>query len=114
VRSEYFIAGTTFPAPIFGESFTRYVQADTPEDALRITVASYGKLGVYSARAFPSADGYHKKQPPLAEWLSNRAQAERKAGTRMFIEWSANGRNCVMRLAGQVVTIRDAKQGAIS
>ena len=76
--AEFFIHGETFAAPFVPEPFDRYMEAETPEEALTKLAAQYaGQVGwhVYAMGCWASADDYHKEQAPRAKWLCNKGIA---------------------------------------
>lgn len=103
---EFFIHYVTFPAPFFGEQGQVYQEADTAQEALEIAAE-----GMYRAEAYENADALHKKQEPLARYMSNRALAESKATTLMFMGW--DGDACVLELDGVVTRVENARQGVL-
>ena len=103
---EFFINYVTFPAPFFGERGQEYQEADTAREALEIAAK-----GMYRAEAYENADAFHKKQEPLARYMSNRALAESKAGTLVFLGWE--GKSCVLEIDGVVTRVKNARQGTV-
>lgn len=77
---EFFITARSFAAPFFSDTSETYVDAETPKEALEVFAESYGHpFGLYAAEAWASADDYYKRQPFLAQWLSNKAQTVERA-----------------------------------
>ena len=70
---EYFIVARTFAAPFFSETIETFVTAESPEEAVVSFVDSepYGKVGIYAANVYASADAYHKGKDHLCQWLCN-------------------------------------------
>jgi hypothetical protein len=70
---EYFIDANSYAAPFVSDNSTKYVEADTPQEALEKFAADYKHpAGLYVAFAYESADDMHKGKYPLARWLSNK------------------------------------------
>jgi len=73
---EYFVVTNSFAAPFISDQGTRFVEAHNPNAALRRVAKEYKHpAGLYAADCYESADAYHKNEPRLARWLSNKAQA---------------------------------------
>lgn len=71
--TEYFIHAESRPAPLVPDDWTEYVEAETPEKALLAVAARCRHCaGLDTAAAYPSADAFHKEQPPLAQWKARR------------------------------------------
>lgn len=78
--TEFFIYARSFAAPFFSDTSEKYVEAETPQEALEKFAADYGHpAGLYAAEAWASADDFHKGKPFLAQWLSNHEIAKREA-----------------------------------
>jgi hypothetical protein len=94
---EYFIVAQTRPAPLISDEITAYETAHTPADALTYYVEEHSfPIGIWSAKAWRSADDYHKKQPPLAEWQAYELQ--RYTASRRAEEFPLGG--CVVETVG--------------
>jgi hypothetical protein len=73
---EYFIRANSFAAPFFSDTSEEFVKAPSAQKALDYFVANYKHpCGLYAARAYASADLYHKNpQDFIAEYLSQEAE----------------------------------------
>lgn len=72
---EFFVVANSFAAPFVSDTSTRFVTAESPQAALEKFAGEYShKCGLYAAECYESADAYHKRERPLAKWLSNRAR----------------------------------------
>ena len=83
---EYFIYANSFAAPFFSDSSTSFVEAETPEAALKKFAADYKHpCGLYAASAYESADAYHKHEDSLAQWVSNLLNLYKAYRERIYI-----------------------------
>lgn len=111
--AEFFIVANSFAAPFCSDQDTSYIDARTPEGALIGFAESYKHpFGLYAAMCYASADAWHKKERPLAEWLSNYAAEKHRLtknlGTHSF---SSNGREfCI---DGKWHAVADPKSGRV-
>lgn len=68
---EYFINYVTAPAPFFPDSGTTYERAASPNAALgSFTKGWDGIVGLELVEVYATADSFHKKNEPLATWMS--------------------------------------------
>ncbi|MBM3206920.1 MAG: hypothetical protein FJZ43_04850 [Candidatus Staskawiczbacteria bacterium] len=74
---EYFLKGNTFAAPFFSDAISKYVTAETAEEALLSFIGN--KNDIYAMNAYNSADDYHKGEDPVAIWHSNKLIAINEA-----------------------------------
>ena len=80
--NEYFVVANSNAAPFFSDTSTQHVKGDSPGEALVEFVKDYKHpCGLYAAQLFASADAYHKHEPHLAEYLSDKAQKQREEAT---------------------------------
>lgn len=69
---EFFVTGSSFPAPFCGDPIESFVEAETPAEALQRFVDSCPHpFGVYSAEAFRSSDAQKKGERALARYCCN-------------------------------------------
>jgi hypothetical protein len=113
--TEFFIHATSFAAPFVGDETTGYVQAETPEAALEKYAATiYGHpCGLYAADCYASADAFHKRQPRLARWLSNKAQAVEGAIAKRGAASIYSESPDKVEINGEMVEITDPKAGCV-
>lgn len=72
---EFFIVAHSFAAPVVSDQSTGFATAITPGGALGSFAKAYRHpAGLYSARAYRSAEAYHKGEQPLAQWLCTHGQ----------------------------------------
>lgn len=111
---EFFIQTNSFAAPIFSDSGSQYVTAETPEAALEKLASEYGHpAGLYAAVCYASADAMHKDQPPLAKWLCNhelvKMERTKDLGCYTFCGYGP-GKFVVN---GEMIVVPDPKAGQI-
>jgi hypothetical protein len=109
---EYFIVANSFAAPFVSDQSTAFRTARTPAGALLDFAATYRHpTGLYAAAAYRSADAYHKREPPLARWLSNQAKAmERRTESSFRHDGDEPGS---LTIDGKSHAVDDPKAGAI-
>lgn len=106
--AEFFIKGSTFAAPFVGDPISRYMEADTAEEALRsLALEMHDGIGLYSANAYVSADDYHKNQEPLAKWRSNKA-ITMEGATSVYSDSPG-----LVEVDGELRAINDPKAGQL-
>ncbi len=112
--SEYFIKGTTFAAPFVSEDVSGFIEASDPSEALHTFVGKYKNgVGIYAAKAYTSADDYHKSKEPLATWLSNHEIAKRSATTgKGSYTYMGNGPGD-FEIDGKQIHVDNPKDGSI-
>lgn len=109
---EFFISATTFAAPFVSDRIDTYEDAATPQEAVLTVVERHRDgIGIYAANAFASADAYHKKQSPLAQWRCNRERLIRNAidaygAISVASDWSDR-----VEINGELHTIDGPKEG---
>jgi hypothetical protein len=111
---EYFIVANSFAAPFFSDDSTAFVKAASPVEALRKFAANYKHpAGLYAAIAFASADAYHKREKPLAKWLSNHERAKIRAtkdkGSYSYLGHGPGS----FEVDGKAITVADPKAGDV-
>lgn len=93
---QYFVITASNAAPFFGDTDEKFIEAANPAEAVRLTRANYKHpAGLYALSVYSDANSYHKRQPPLAQWLSPRARVRDglpcdKCGKKMHLS-VANG-----------------------
>jgi hypothetical protein len=71
-RMEYFVVANSFAAPFFSDTSTKFVEGETPADAMERFVGAYKHpCGLFAAVMYESADAYHKNGKPLLKWICN-------------------------------------------
>jgi hypothetical protein len=71
---EFCVVINSNAAPFVSDQSFLFRAASTADEALDSALTDYSHpCGAYSAAVYASADGYHKHEPPLARWLSERA-----------------------------------------
>jgi hypothetical protein len=93
---------------------TKFVDAESPKDALEQFAESYSHpCGLYSAACYESADSYHKDGPILAMWLSN-AELERRKATEGKGCYTMKGNSPdSFEVDGEVFTVTNPKDGMV-
>ena len=72
--TEYFYVTRSNAAPFFSDTRYGFIEAENPTFALYELMTQYDHpSGMYSAGIWASADAYHKNEPALMTWLSERA-----------------------------------------
>lgn len=112
--AEFYIEANSFAAPFFSDQSFRYVEAETPAEALEKFAAEYNHpCGLYAAVAYSSADASKKGEKPLARWLSNQARYLQEVYARpgaVMIRMDEPGKG---EIDGKPVEIENPKQGAV-
>lgn len=73
--TEYFVMANSNAAPMFSDTSSYYIKADSPEEARDKAVKEYKhSCGLYALNVYGSADDYHKNKDPLAKWRSKKAK----------------------------------------
>jgi hypothetical protein len=86
---EYFVWANSNAAPFFSDESTGYIEADSPQSALDLYVFGYDHpAGLYAANVYENADAYHKRQAPLARFISDRASAREDGLPHDCGEWT--------------------------
>ena len=74
---EYFIIANSLAAPWFSDTSQKFVEAESPEEALDSFVGSYAHpYGLYAAVCYEDANARAKGDEPLARWLSPKARKD--------------------------------------
>jgi hypothetical protein len=70
---EYFVKTNSFAAPFVSDRSSRFVTADTPEEAMDIVIQEYSHpCGLYSAYLYTDANAEAKDQKALVKWHSEK------------------------------------------
>lgn len=113
--TEYFINARSFAAPFVSDTDTSYESAESPQAALNAYAARYNHpAGLYAAEAYDSADAYHKRVKPLAQWLCNHEQARQRLTTAIGGAYSYLGNAPGdFEINGERHVIADPKGGSV-
>jgi len=74
-KNEYFIKARTFAAPFVSETINKYIEADTPSDAMEIFLSKHLDI-IYAANVYSCADDYYKDIEPLYKYRSDKARKD--------------------------------------
>ena len=109
---EYFVYTNSFAAPFFSDSYTQFVEAESPEHAAALAVKKYKHpCGLFAAVVYESADAYHKGKSPLGQWLCNQELAKMEA-TKGKGSYSYCGHGPgKFEVDGKMFTVDDPKGG---
>lgn len=111
---EFFIKGSSFAAPVFGEELANFVIAGTPEEALHAFVArSLHPYGIYACDAFGNADDCFKGRAPLARWMSNHAIARARLTDHLGVFTYTGHGPGRFEISGVLHEIPEPRQGRI-
>jgi hypothetical protein len=71
---EFFYKAYSNAAPFFSDESFGFAEGLTADAACAAAVSNYGHpCGLFSLEVYQSADAYHKGEPALTRWLSERA-----------------------------------------
>lgn len=111
---EYFVFTNSFAAPFFSDSSTKYVEGDTPQEAMAKAVKDYKHpAGLFAAALYESADAYHKGQKPMIKWLSNKAQVVVRFESDGQSHSFYSNEDDTIRIDGVRHQIADPKSGSV-
>lgn len=112
--NEFYIETNSFAAPFFSDSGHRYVQAESPREALETVVREYKHpAGLFAALAYSSADAKNKGEMPLARWVCNH-EAEKDRLTRDLVGYSFLGHSPGrFEINGEMHVIEKPKEGRV-
>jgi hypothetical protein len=72
--SEFYVVTNSNAAPFVSDTSAKFVGAETPKEALDITVENYSHpCGLYAAAVWLDANSKVKGEEPLLKWLSEKA-----------------------------------------
>jgi hypothetical protein len=78
--NEYFIVTSSFAAPFCSDTDQFFQEGVSPRHVLEKVARQYSHpCGLFAAVCYESADSYHKKEKPLAKWLSNHELSKMEA-----------------------------------
>lgn len=110
---EYFIVANSFAAPFASDTSEEFVEGVHAREALSKFVAKYSHpYGLYSAKAWNSANDYHKNLPAVATWLSNKEIAIREATKNLPAYEYRGGDQTTFYIDGKKVVVEHPKGGA--
>jgi hypothetical protein len=73
--AEFCVVINSNAAPFVSDQTILFRKASNAWGALDDALTAYSHpCGPYSAAVYASSDGYHKQEPPLVRWLSERAK----------------------------------------
>lgn len=107
-KTEYFIVANSFAAPFVSDQSTSFAVGLTPLSALSAFADDYAHpCGLYAAEAYASADAYHKREKPLARWLSNHARGIEERKPTLLVSHGPGS----VEIDGRATTIKEPKAG---
>lgn len=74
--TEYFVVVNTFATPFISETYTKFIEGESPAQAL---LEYCEKVRPYSANVYWDANDYHKGKEPVARYLCNKEIAKQEA-----------------------------------
>ncbi len=112
--AEFFVMGSSFPAPFCGDNLESFVEADTPAEALQRFVDSCSHpCGVYSAAAFLSSDDQKKGGRALVRYCSNELLVREEATRGLGCYSTSRNSDGDLVVNGKVHKIVNPKGGRI-
>lgn len=72
--NEFYVVTNSNAAPFASDIYAEFVAAETPTEALELTIQNYSHpCGLYAAAVWKDANAKAKGEDPLLNWLSEKA-----------------------------------------
>lgn len=111
---EFFIDANSNAAPFFSDNVSKFVTANTPEEALLNFISSKPHpCGIYAAVAYKSSYAKMKGEKPIARWLCNFAIQKDKLTEGISAYGFTRFSDSEMEIDGQRHFIENPTEGQI-